>query len=247
MSDAAEFAAHVLGIVDGGQLPPGPPHPCPYLPQKTARERGFRADHLPAELYHDLMDRGFRRSGDVFYAPDCEGCSACVPLRVPVATFEPSRSQRRAMRRNRDVQTNVAMPVFSAEKLQMYRRYLAHQHPRRPDDPTPEATAEDFRRSLYTEVVTTVEVTYRLGERLIAASLLDVSPRSLSAVYHYYDPDHAQRSLGVFSALTEIELARKVSVPHYYLGYWIAEAPTMSYKANFGPHEVLRSGVWSQS
>ncbi len=246
MSPADAFAARVLALVDGGQLAASPPHRCPYLPERVASERGFRAEHLPGELYHDLMDRGFRRSGDVFYAPACPTCRACVPLRVPVATFVPSRSQRRTLRRNRDVEVTVDRPRFDTGKWDLYRRYLAHQHPRAADDPAPPPNVDDFRASLYAEVVDTYEVCYHLAGRLIAASVLDVCSRSVSAVYHYYDPEHAPRRLGVFSALAEIDWARRHGIPHYYLGYWIADADTMRYKADYRPHEVLREGRWSQ-
>jgi arginyl-tRNA--protein-N-Asp/Glu arginylyltransferase len=66
----------------------------------------------------------------------------------------------------------------------------------------------------------------------------------VSAVYHFYDPEHKDRSLGVFSVLAEIDWTRQLGVPFYYLGYWVEGSKTMAYKANYGPHEVLRAGRW---
>lgn len=221
-------------------LPRTPPHPCPYLPGLQARERAFLADRLDPEDYHDLMDRGFRRSGDMFYAPDCSGCRRCVPIRVPVATFRRSRSQRRVLARNRDLHTEARPPVLTAETWQLYRRYLRFQHGSAAGD----ETAASLRANLYAPVVDTVEMVYRLGGRTVAISLLDVCTRSVSAVYHFFDPDLAARSLGVFSVLHEIEWTRAQGIAHYYLGYWVEHAPTMQYKANYRPHELLRGGIW---
>ena len=222
------------------ELPLLPERPCSYLPGKVARERAFRADRMAGDAYHALMDRGFRRSGDVFYAMDCPDCRRCVPLRVPVATFAPSRSQRRALRKNADVTMTVRAPSCSEETFAHYRRYLAHQHP----GSAPDADYASFRDGLYAEVVDTAEAVYAVGDRVVAISLLDVCAQSVSAVYHFYEPDCARRSLGVFSALMEIEWARQLGVPHYYLGYWVEGAATMAYKAGYGPHETLVDGCW---
>jgi arginyl-tRNA--protein-N-Asp/Glu arginylyltransferase len=69
--------------------------------------------------------------------------------------------------------------------------------------------------------------------------------RSLSSVYFFHDPAESRRGLGTFGAMMEIELARRMGIAHYYLGYWIANCSTMSYKASFRPCELLNGdGVW---
>ena len=230
----------LLGWLDAQQLARTAPHPCSYLPGRRARERGFLADRLDPEAYHALMDRGFRRSGRVFYRPECPACRACVPLRVPVATFRPTKSQRRVLRRNADVEVTAREPCFAEETFALYRRYLAHQHPGGEQDDD-KAT---FRDAFFTPVVDSIEVRYEVAGRLVAVSLLDACARSLSAVYHFFDPDHARRSLGVFSVLAEIEHCRRLGVPFYYLGYWVQGSAAMEYKADYGPHELLRDGRW---
>lgn len=229
-----------LRWLDRQQLPRTAPYPCPYLPRCDAVQTGFASARLDGELYHELMDRGYRRNGDVFYAMACAGCARCVPLRVPVATFRPSRSQRRTLRRNRDVRVEFAPPRYTDEAYSLYVRYLRHQHP---DSPAAES-CEQFRASLYAPVVDSLEARYLVGDRLIGVSLLDVCSRSVSAVYHFFDPDERRRRVGVLSALLEIELARARGAPHYYLGYWVQGTPTMHYKAEYGPHELLLDGAW---
>lgn len=238
-----EWADRVLRHIDAGNLPRSELYPCSYLPDLQARQQAFRAEHLDPDVYHQLMDRGFRRSGDVFYAMECPTCRRCVQIRVPVADFVPSRSQRRAWRRNQDVVLRVQRPQFTEAKWELYRRYLQAQHGKADAGEGPEA----FAASLYAEVVGTVEATYHLGDQLVGVTILDVCKASLSSVYHFFDPEHAARSLGVFSVLAEIEWCRQNSIPHYYLGYWIEGAPTMHYKANYRPHELLRDGVWQRA
>ncbi len=236
----------LLQWVDDDGLPRLPARPCSYLPDRAARERGFLAERLDGELYHELMDRGFRRSGDLFYATDCGACRACTPLRVPVAEFAPSRSQRRTLRKNRDVEVQVRAPRFSTSTFELYCRYLAHRYPERAGDEDKEEDAAQFRERHYRAVVDTREVVYSLHGETVAVSLVDVCSRSVSAVYHFYEPAHRDRSLGVFSVLAEIEWARSIGVPWYYLGYWVEGSRSMHYKADYRPHEVLRSGQWQR-
>jgi arginine-tRNA-protein transferase len=215
-------------------------HPCQYLPGRVARERAFRAGRVPPADYQQLMDRGMRRSGDFFYAPDCAACRACVPIRIPVADFMPSKSQRRVMRRNQDITLAVGPLECSRESFELYQRYLAAQHP----ESAATTTYDSFREWLYVSAVDTLVLRYLLGDQTVAISIIDVCPETLSSVCHFFDPTHAARSLGVHSVLAEIDLARRLGLRWYYLGYWIAGAPTMAYKANYRPHELLVDGRW---
>jgi arginyl-tRNA--protein-N-Asp/Glu arginylyltransferase len=238
--DEPPWQQRLLALLDAGALPPGETHPCSYFPDRVARSRAFAAEELPGEIYQGLMDRGFRRSGAVFYAMACPGCLACVPLRVPVAGFQPSRSQRRARQRNRDVRLQVAAPELSAAKYAMYQRYVDFQHPGR-GGANP---YEQFRNWLYDPVVPTLEATYWLGDQLVAATILDVTPQAVSSVYHYFEPEEAKRSLGVYSVLAEIEWTANSGRPYYYLGFWIEGSPTMHYKRRYQPNELLQAGRW---
>lgn len=234
----------VIELVDSGRVPRSAPHDCPYLPDRKAVEEGFVVEAIKPETYHELMDRGFRRSGQVFYRPRCPGCDLCRQIRLPVADFHRSKSQRRTWNRNDDVTINVTPPNLTDEKMDVYKRYLKKQHPdsRQAEDPE---GIEDF---LYLTAVDTVEVTYHAGDddKLIAVSIIDVSRESLSSVYHYFDPEESHRRMGVYSVLREVELAREWGVPYYYLGYWVEGAPTMDYKASYYPHELLIDGQWER-
>lgn len=234
----------LLDMIDAGGLPITEPHDCPYLADRQSQSQGFVTSSLHAETYHDLMDMGFRRSGRVFYRPQCPSCQACVPIRIPVESFKRSKSQRRAWQRNSDVSVEISEPKLDDERVELYQRYLNAQHPGSPQSNDPDGV-EEF---LYNPVVESIEVSYRVGEgdhaKLIAVSILDVCSRSVSSVYHYFDPVEAKRSLGVFSVLMEVELTRAWHVPHFYLGYWIKGCQTMDYKGKYRPHELLVGGRW---
>jgi arginine-tRNA-protein transferase len=216
-------------------------HPCSYLPGRTATEDAWLVWRLSPAAYHELMDRGFRRSGNILYRPTCDGCRKCVPIRLEAAGFRASKSQRKALARNRDVSMRVMEPELTAEKHDVYSRYLAAQHARSPQG----ADIESMREFLYSSCVATVEIEYRdSAGKLLGASLCDVSRRSLSSVYHYFDPEEARRGLGVFSIVREIELCVERGIPWYYLGYWIEGCDTMDYKARYKPHQLLINGDW---
>ena len=229
-----------LEWLDQQELTRTPLYDCPYLPNRQALQYGFASANLDAEIYQALMDRGFRRSGTIFYGMDCPSCTACVPLRVPVTSFRPSKSQRRTLRKNPDVRVKFTEPQFRDESHALYQRYLRHQHPNTPQD----ESRESLEEILYGRAVDGIEARYFLGEELVGVSLLDIGSQSLSAVYHFFEPRARNRRIGVLSVLMEIEHARMLSIPYYYLGYWVKDAVTMDYKANYGPNEVLVSGSW---
>ena len=133
------------------------------------------------------------------------------------------------------------MPAPTAEKFELYRRYTTGRH----DDQQP-TDLESFLAFLYESPVDTLEFVYRdAAGQLLAVGICDVCASSLSSVYFYFDPEEEKRGLGTYSALWEIEYARREKIPHYYLGYWIKGAPTMEYKANFRPNELLNTdGIW---
>jgi arginine-tRNA-protein transferase len=201
---------------------------------------------LPAprddSIYRDQLDQHHRRSGWVVYRPVCQGCRECQPIRVPVADFRPSRSQRKARNRNRDVTVEVGPPEPTPEKLDLHNRFVNHRFDRGDAGfPNLESYAEVFGPS----PVTTRELRFRLGGRLVGLGLVDLLPDVVSSVYFFFDPAEARRSLGTFSALEEIELARRTGRSYLYLGYYITGCREMNYKARFRPSEVLTpDGHW---
>lgn len=212
--------------------------PCPYLPGREAT-LAFCNGHLAAEQYRDLLDLGYRRNGVYLYQPVCPSCAACEVLRVPVATFQASRGQRRVWKRcHGRFGVRTVRPAHSPEREDLYHRYLEGHH----QDPDAEDNATHYRSFLVDSCLGdhTFEVQYRFEGGLVGLGIVDQVGDALSSVYFFFDPKFARFSLGTYSALLEIDLARRWGLGYYYLGYHVAGCPKMRYKATFRPCEVRR-------
>lgn len=220
----------------------GAPHVCSYLPSEVAVTQ-FVDPGLPMSipLYSELVDVGFRRSGEHVYRPRCRQCNSCIPARVPVNRFAPTRQQRRVWRRNQDLDVQITAVRASDEHFSLYRRYMAARHPGGGMDI---ADPEQYRTFLFSPWSDTRCIEFRAGDHLAAVAVVDQLRQGWSAVYTYYEPDEAQRSLGIFAVLWQIERCRALGLPWVYLGYWIPQCAKMRYKMRFQPLEVFREGRW---
>lgn len=217
-------------------------HRCGYYAEREARD--LLLDPHDANLpqaYPTALASGFRRSGEHVYRPHCPGCQACVPVRLPIAEFVPSRAQRRCLAVNADVATRISAPHRNAARFALYQRYLAARHAGAGmDNPAP----EDFDQFLRSRWSHTRFLELFLGDELIAVAATDHLPDALSAVYTFYEPTLDQRSLGTLAILKQIAWAREEAIPFLYLGYWIKGHPKMDYKARFRPLQALQAGRW---
>lgn len=223
------------------------PYPCSYLPEQTARSQVAVPGHLvDTQVYSQLMDRGFRRSGLFTYRPHCKNCNACQTLRIPVANFTADRSQRRTLKRYARLQTRIMPPLATDEHFALYQNYLQARHA---DGGMDSNNLQDYEQFLLTSRVDTQLVEFREPTDtgpgpLRMVSVIDVLAQGISAVYTFYDPADRRQSFGTYSILWLIGQARRLGLPYVYLGYWIAQSPKMAYKARFRPCEVLANGRW---
>ncbi|MGH6874739.1 MAG: arginyltransferase [Aestuariivirgaceae bacterium] len=228
------------------------PAPCPYLGGMLERKV---FTHLigqdAASLNDTLSQSGFRRSQNIAYRPACDGCGACVSVRVPVKQFRWSRSFRRTQAANLDLQAQIVNAKATSEQYSLFRGYIDARHC---DGGMADMTVLDFAAMIDESFVDTRIVEYRLPaggigqdcEALVAAVLFDVLDDGLSLIYSFFDPELEGRSLGTYVILDSIRRAQRMGLSYVYLGYWVKGSSKMAYKARFLPQERLMRDGWTK-
>jgi len=220
-----------------------PEHDCSYLEGKTAKTL-FVDPHanISHATYSELSDLGFRRSGKHIYRPHCELCRACVSVRVPVDLFQPSRSQKRVLSKNKDLTVKQCRPKFTEEYYSLYSRYINARHA---DGDMYPPTMEQFSSFLVEGNEQSYFFEFRDAQgRLLALSATDVLRKGLSAIYTFYDPSANKRSLGKLAILWQLQYCQRYGLNYLYLGYWVKNCRKMSYKIDYHPFELLVEGEW---
>jgi arginyl-tRNA--protein-N-Asp/Glu arginylyltransferase len=222
-----------------------PGGPCPYLPGKTERKVFARLSGTLAQpLSEALTNSGFRRSQSIAYRPACDGCSACVSVRIVAPEFSPARSQKRIARRNEDLVRTEVPAEATREQFALLRTYLDSRHS---GGGMSDMGLFDYVAMVEETPVNTHIVEYRRTDgTLVACALTDVLRDGLSMVYSFFHPGEVTRSLGTAMILDHVRAARARELSYVYLGYWVQGSDKMDYKARFQPLEALGRDGWAR-
>lgn len=212
---------------------------CPYGLTGPAVYRAAGVERIPADLVGVLLAAGFRRNGNTIYTMNCPGCQACRPIRLLPDQFKTNRSQRRTLKNNLDIGVEFGPIAPTKEKLALLEKFFQHRYPARHNN------AHDYYSGFFlSDAGFTLEATYRLHDQLVGTAIIDLGATWVNAVYFFFDPDHANRSLGTFNILQLLELCKEHGLTELYLGFWIAEIKAMRYKGAFLPHQLFQEGHW---
>lgn len=242
LDDKASEAEIIVSDLESLQFMQTQEHPCSYLENQSASTLFVNPKQkINTTLYSQLSEYGFRRSGTHIYKPMCANCDACIPIRIPTEPFVASRQQKRTWRRNQDLSTSIIKTIDTNEHYALYENYINQRHQ---DGDMYPASQEQFRSFLTNEWESTHYYEVRDQGKLIAVSVADVMDNGIAAVYSFYCPSEAKRSLGSFLILFLIEQAKTYDLPAVYLGYWIKSCQKMNYKSLYRPLEIQNGAKW---
>ncbi len=226
------------------------PQPCAYLEGREERKIFTTLRGNSAVRVNDALSlKGFRRSQSVIYRPACVGCSACLSIRVPVAKFEASKTQKRLIRRNSDLARQPCEAWATDAQYELFRRYLESRHA---DGGMSDMDAFDFASMIDETPVNSSVVEYVAqgagpggADRMLAACLTDILDDGLSMVYSFFEPSEVKRSLGAYMILDHIRMAAEMNLDYVYLGYWVSGSRKMDYKTSYRPFELYDGTRWT--
>jgi leucyl-tRNA---protein transferase len=217
-------------------------HPCPYIDGNLSTNVFCQDENLNALSYEVLQEQGFRRSGKTFYRPQCSGCNACIPIRIKALDFKASKSQRKVRNKNQDIQIVWSTLTSDEEHLDLYNRYQDEIH-----QGMMSANKDGFEEMFSHEGYIVSEIQFRVDNKLIGVSIIDLGINSMSSVYFYYDPEYRERRLGIYSVLIEIQYCIEKNLDFWYGGYTIANCKKMEYKNQFKPAEYFYNKQWQNA
>ncbi len=214
---------------------------CPYISGRDMRIEYFYALNLDDIDLNRFIEKGWRKFGMFYFLPNCPECLECVPIRIPIANFKSSKSQRRVLNKASEIKVRFGPLEYREEIYDIYRNHSENRFNKDTD-------FEEFMFNFYTKSCPALQSEYYLDDRLVAVGFLDKSSEGLSSVYFVYNTDFSKYRLGTFSIIKEIEYAASLGIKYYYIGYYIKDNQSMAYKGRFFPQELYdwRKDEWKE-
>lgn len=225
------------------------PFECSYLEDETEQLLILMDEAAsPRVSYSQLIQAGFRRSGDQIYRPHCPACQACHSLRVLVNEFLPSKSQKRVLKKNQPLRS-VLSTTAKESYYPLYEKYISTRHK---DGTMYPPTVAQFNSFVQCQWKPPVYVEAYQDEQLVAVAVTDeiedgFGHVGFSALYTFFDPDYDRYSIGTWMILQQIAHAKCKGHDFLYLGYQIDNCQKMQYKRQFFPHERFIANKWERT
>jgi arginine-tRNA-protein transferase len=221
-----------------------PQHECPYLNDEQAQTIFLNPEILVNDpLYDFLIDKGFRRSGEHVYRPKCGNCTACISVRIPMASFQANKQQRRCLKKANGFSIRISPASFDTLHYQLFAQYIEQRHADGDMYPTSEKQYKEFvlSQSINTQFLDIIDP---VTSKIVACCVFDRLESGLSAVYTFFDPSYSKYSPGRLAILQLIKLATTENLSYVYLGYWIKQCQKMAYKGEYRPIECFIEDRW---
>ncbi len=216
---------------------------CSYFSEELSDIRYRYLHNCTIEDYQNMLEHGWRRFGKMHFVPECKNCQKCVSMRIDATNYKFSRSEKRILKKNLDTKLYIQAPSLTLDHLKLYDKYHYHMNQKKNWTYSPIEPSEYDRSYIQGKAEYTKEFLYVKNDKLIGVALVDILPKSISSIYCFYDHDYKKLSIGKFSILAQIKIAKELNIPYIYLGYWIKGHLSMGYKADYEPFEILKNRV----
>jgi len=214
---------------------------CSYFDDKVCDIQYKYMEHCSMQEQQEMCERGWRRFGNMHFVPVCKECSLCTTIRIDVEKFKFSKSQKRVLSKNKDTQVYIQKPTVTYEHIDLFNKYHKQMQTKKQWNENI-IDIEEYHNSYVNGAHDFgKEILYFRDDKLVGVALCDIMPDVMSAVYCYYDHDYEYLSLGKFSILAQISIAKQTKISYFYLGYWIKDHLSMGYKEIYKPFEVLQN------
>ena len=212
---------------------------CSYLDNKEQTTHYKIINNCDALTCEALIERGYRRFGKMYFRPICATCNECQSIKIDVENFGFSKSARRILKKGDDLSVHIQKPSMTKEHIALFDKYHYHMHKKKGWDFSPVSSEHYYNSFVIGHEEFGQEVLYFDEGKLVAVDLIDVLEDGISSIYFYYDPDYAHLSLGRYSLYNQIKFAKKADMRWIYLGYYVAECPSLAYKSAYRPYKTL--------
>ncbi len=216
---------------------------CSYFSYEVSDIRYRYVNKCEKADYQNMLEHGWRRFGKMHFVPECKSCNKCISMRIDVENYEFSRSEKRVLNKNIDTKLYIQSPSLTLDHLRLYDKYHFEMNKKKDWSYSPIEPAEYDRSYVQGKDDFTKEFLYVRDDKLIGVALVDILENSISSIYCFYDHEYEDLSIGKFSILAQIKIAKELNIPYIYLGYWIKDHLSMGYKESYAPFEVLKNRV----